>query len=388
MKYSLSHSCIALSWTARWKRLRVKVMSLKSTDDKLMKDVHGYVRSNAALRSAVGIGDNGQVTLSPLGMGEHNKNYLLEAGGERFVLRVNVVKQPFHDDQVAYEFAALEELSSSGCTPQPVYLDNSAEALGEGVLVESFCEGDMLDFDHLRPGDLRCAAQIMADLHAIPVGTQTKLHKPVDPLRELFDECVQRFELYRSSAYEDARITRWAQWFLDESEKALQAPCSREDFTHIVNTEPLPSHFLIPADAAREAAGNDEPSGAFCANPGSFVDWERPIVGEVAQDVAFFTTPTVTFWDSEFLFPSSQVEAFVDDYWRAVDGRFERGLFDERFAAWRKMTALRSVMWCCRALITYSGNVKAHTTEKTVRKLPVYLSDDFMQYIADECFPS
>ncbi|MBQ9002587.1 MAG: hypothetical protein IJ087_12115, partial [Eggerthellaceae bacterium] len=253
-------------------------------------------------------------------------------------------------------------------------------APGLGALVIGYCEGDELDFDNLRPGDLRCAAQLMADVHAVPVGEGCPMHRPADPLRELFDECMKRFEVYRASANEDARVTKWAQRFIGAARPLLDVPCRSSDCTHIVNTETLPSHFLIPEASAASAAKAPVQGGRFCDNPGAFIDWERPIIGEVAQDVAYFVSPTTTFWDSDFLFPAGEIDAFVDDYWRAVDGRFARGNFDERFRAYLVMTALRSVTWCCRALAT------GHNRQKTSEKLPVYLSDDFMQMLADRCF--
>ena len=173
-----------------------------------LEQAEDYICDNAELLAALDIREVALSMLKPLGMGEHNKNFWFAhpTTGEKFVLRVNVASQPFHDDQVAYEFVALEALAKSGRVPRPVYLDNSSAALGKGVLVESFCEGDMLDFDHLRPGDLCCAAQIMADVHAVAVSRDCPLHRPSDPLRGLMEECVERFELYRRSAFEDARI--------------------------------------------------------------------------------------------------------------------------------------------------------------------------------------
>ena len=352
-----------------------------------MEEAVAYLRDNAGLRSAFGVSSGEALQPHPLGMGEHNLNYWFDvpSTGERYVLRVNVAPQPFHANQVAYEFAALTALEPSGCTPRPVYLDDASSALGKGALVISFCEGDELDFDNVRPGDLRCAAQLMADVHAVPVADDCPLFRPVDPLRCLFEECLQRYEAYRSSAFEDARITKWAEMFIAAAERGLQAPVSQASQGHIVNTETLPSHFLIPADAAAEAASVSASSGRFCAQPGSFIDWERPVIGEVAQDVAYFTSPTTTFWDSDLLFPASQVESFVEEYWQAVDGRFERGDFDNRFRSWRMMTALRSVTWFCRALIHYRTE-GTHKTAKTARKFPVYLSDEFMQFLADDVF--
>ena len=347
-----------------------------------------YLGANEALRAAVGASSSTQLVLQRIGEGEHNLNYRFDVPeGGSYVLRVNVASQPFHDDQVAYEFAALQALASSGCTPEPVYLDNSATAPGKGALVIGFCEGDQLDFDNLRPGDVRCAVQMMANVHAVRVSEDCPLHRPTDPLRALYEECLQRFKVYRASAFEDTRITRWAELFIAKAGEALSEPAAPVDGLHIVNTETLPSHFLISETAAADAASSAPgESGAFCVAPGSFVDWERPIIGEVAQDVAYFVSPTTTFWDSEFLFPSDEVQDVVEDYWRAVDGRFTRDGFDERFRAWRMMTALRSTTWCCRALTVYHAGSAAHQTEKTARKLPVYLSDDFMSLVAAECF--
>ena len=353
------------------------------------RELEDYLRNNDELWESLGLSGCPELELHELGMGEHNLNYwFADSSGRRFVLRVNVASQPFHVNQVAYEFEALRSLGPSGRTPEPLYLDDSPKAPGKGALVIGFCEGSELDFDHVRPGDLRCVAQIMADVHAVPVDENCGLYRPRDPLCDLFEECLERFEMYRASAFEDARITRWARAFIAAAEPMTRVPCERADCMRIVNTETLPSHFLIPGHSANEAAAAGH-AGRFCANPGSFVDWERPIIGEVAQDVAYFVSPTTTFWDSEFLFPASDVDAFVEDYWRAVDGRFPRGNFDERFRAFRTMTALRSVTWCCRALTIYGrrgGAAGVHTTDKTARKLPIYLSDDFMEMLAAECF--
>lgn len=325
-----------------------------------------YVDGNAALKQAVGAGAQDAFTLTPLGEGEHNVNFLMTANGVAdapvFVLRVNVLPQPFHACQVRYEYDALAAVAPSGCTPLPVYVDASAGVPGEGVLVETFCSGRQLDFDGLQPGDLERCARIMADIHATPVGTDCPLHRPEDPLRELYAECLERFQVYRASAFEDARITRWVDAFCADAERAIEAAGEADDALHIVNTETLASHFLLPDDG----------------EAGWFVDWERPILGEVAQDLAFFLAPTTTFWDSSFLFPAADVDAFLQRYWQAVDGRFAPGAFEARFAAWMKVSVLRAVAWCCKALIRYGGTGE-HTTSKAAAKIPLYLSDEFLE---------
>ena len=68
-----------------------------------------------------------------------------------------------------------------------------------------------------------------------------------------------------------------------------------------------------------------------------------------------------------------------------VDGRLGSTGFDARYRLYRALTALRSVTWCCRALVRYRGST-GHTTEKTARKLPVSLSDKFTERIARALF--
>ena len=338
--------------------------------------IERYLNENASLKRAVGIDEHAELRPRHLGQGEHNLNYRFDdpATGRAFVLRVNVASQPFHENQVAYEFGALRALAPCGRTPQPLYLDDGPEAPGKGAMVISFCEGRQLDFDNLKPGDLENAIQLMADVHAVPIENNCSIHRPTDPLGELFNECAARFELYRTSVFEDARVTKWAERFMRHARRALDEAPPTTTNGRIVNTETLPSHFLLP-----------EKPGSPDADPGYFIDWERPIIGEVAQDVAYFCAPTTTYWDSEFLFPASEVESLVERYWQAVDGRFARDGFDARLGAWQMMTALRSVTWCCKALVTY-GSGNEHTTEKTAVKLPIYLSDDFMNMLAANCF--
>lgn len=346
-----------------------------------------YLAGNTALREALNISDDVELVPHYLGEGEHNRNFRFSdpKTGRDFVLRVNVSPQPFHSKQIAYEFAALQLLAESGRAPLPLYLDASPKAPGEGALVESFCAGDRLDFDNLRPGALNCAVQLMADIHAVRIDDAEccSLHRPADPLRGLFDECIARFKAYRASGCEDANLTRWVERFIAAAQNALGTPCNSADCQHIVNTETLAAHFLIPQESANAAAA-DAPN--WRNSPGFFVDWERPIVGEVAQDLAYFVAPTTTFWDSSFFFTAEQADNIVEEYWRAVDGRFPRGNFDRRFRAFRMMTALRSTTWLCKAMPTYLGRDGGHMTERTRKKFPLYLADEFMEMLARDCF--
>ena len=375
------------------------------------EEIVRYLRNNAALRDALGLSADACLKVEPLGKGEHNENYVFceEGAAQRFVLRVNRVAQPFHTKQVAYEYAALRALEQSGCTPRPLYCDARAAAPGNGVLVESFCPGSELDFDNLKPGDLQKVAHLMASVHAVPAHESCGLYRPDDPLKQLFGECVDRFSVYKGTALEDARFTRWIERFFAETQKKIEASPGPDENRCIINTETLPSHFLL-LHGGGEGEGTSAPSGVAAApgsgtlsgcvatvgagagvsaplgGSGTFVDWERPILGEVAQDLAFFVAPSTTFWDSTYLFPHKDIQPFLDEYWRAVDGRFDKGAFEARFDAYLAVSVLRSQTWFCKNAARYAQGAGAHTVQRTFDKWDIYTSDEFNEMLLRECF--
>lgn len=335
-----------------------------------------YLNLNQDLRDALGINVGVKLPICFLGSGEHNENFVFvdPGSGTKYVLRINMVPQPFHKNQIAYEHAALKALEPSMRTPAPLYMDCSKTLLEQNAMVISFCPGRELDFDDLREKDLERSLKIMADIHSIEAPGMSPLHRPRNPFDELFGECMDRYRLYLNSGFADERITAWAERFISAVRPHLDKDVRSGLLVRVVNTETLPSHFLLS-----DSADVDR-------NPGFFIDWERPIIGDVAQDIAYFTSPTTTFWDSEYLMPKRKSLDCVEQYWKAVAGRFAREDFDERFEAWRMLTVLRSTMWCCKAYALQQAGEGSFMTGKAASKLPIYLSDDFMERIYDDCF--
>lgn len=337
-----------------------------------------YVENNPRLKEALGMPEGTGFKISPLGMGEHNLNYLIDTDlRKRYVLRVNVTKQPFHEDQVRYEFDALKALECSGCTPRPVYLDDSSNAPGKGVLVESFCEGRQLDFDDLKKGDLERVAQLMANIHSIPVKSGCTIHRARNPLGALYEECRGRYRLYLDSPYKKASVTKRLDEFMRICADAVDSYEFPEAQGRIVNTETLSSHFLL---------NEDSDTVLPIADPGSFVDWERPVIGDVAEDIAFFLAPTTAFWESDFMFTQKTAADFMDLYWNAADGRVPENSFEARFEAWQMMATLRALTWCTRAVVQFQEDPGLHRTEKAAAKVPLYLSEEYLEELAVICF--
>lgn len=332
----------------------------------------GYLQRNRALLDALEIdaADAVALTAVPLKQGEHNDNFTFEhpRTHAKHVLRVNYASQMALDDQIGYEYRALECLQPSGRSPRPRYLDSSKQLHGHGVLVMDFCEGAHLDYGI--PSNVVEAAAMLADVHAVPVESDCPLQRPGDPLHSQFGACVAFFENYRRSALADDQVVKAIDRMKRMVERVLETPFDPADSAHIQNTEAVALHFLIPDDGS----------------PGHMVDWEKPIVGEVAQDVAYFLSPTTTIWDSDFIFSAPERMAFLDTYWNQVAGRFPQGRFEQRFDAYVKSNCLLGITWSANAWVEYHDPDRPLKNAKTFEKLKQYLSQDFLDQCFDICF--
>ena len=264
-----------------------------------MEEAIRFVEGNDELARALGVEGPEELAVRPLAQGEHNANFLLRAGdGRRFVLRINCASQLGLADQIGYEYGALRVLAPSGRTPEPLYVDGTRRRIGRGVLVESFVEGAWIDLRD--PRQVREAARALADVHSVAAPPDGALLRPEDPLRAQLESCRRLFDGYRGSDLAEARVVGAVDELLALAQRAVDAApaVSTPERSHVLNTEAVPSHFLI--DAAGRA---------------SIVDWEKPVLGEVAQDVAYFLSPTTTIWDSDVVFDAEGRTQFLDAYW-------------------------------------------------------------------------
>ena len=73
-----------------------------------------------------------------------------------------------------------------------------------------------------------------------------------------------------------------------------------------------------------------------------------------------------------------EMDAFLDAYIRAVDGRFSTEGLKERTAVFVPVTCLRGVTWCAMAWVEYQQPDKLIFNESTFRKLASYLEIGFL----------
>jgi hypothetical protein len=83
----------------------------------------------------------GSPEVSFLAAGEYNQNFLVRAGGERLVFRINHGSQLGLADQIGYEFKVLRCVAPSGVTPRPLRVHSDPHPFGGGVLLMQYLPG-------------------------------------------------------------------------------------------------------------------------------------------------------------------------------------------------------------------------------------------------------
>jgi aminoglycoside phosphotransferase (APT) family kinase protein len=298
-----------------------------------------------------------------LAQGEYNRNYLFlhPVTGKKLILRVNFGSQMHLEDQIGYEFQALELLKDSGRTPRPLYVDGTKEKLPFGIMVMEYLSGHALDYEK----ELLYAADCLADIHSIDLGKETPLVAPDNPLKAILEECEEMFRTYEESALGDEGKKRKIRRMLDRGwERSDSLP--KPDYRCCINTELNSTNFLI----------NGEGKGNY------LIDWEKPIYGDPAQDLGHFLAPTTTFWKTDVILESEQMEKFTDAYIKKAAGRFNVDGLKERTWAYIPITCLRGITWCAMAWVEYKHPDKEIINESTARKLEAYLSHGFLDKIA------
>ena len=336
-----------------------------------------YLETCEGLRRALGI-EGSAPQLHRLAQGECNVNYWFAApqaaldqldarGGvrsDRLVLRVNHVSQMHLENQITYEFSALDLLEPCGRTPRTLWCDASRTAVPWGVGVEELLPGRPLSYET----DMPEAARILADVHAVevPAAARQALICPANPLLGIARECRQMFEKYRSwHAADDFVLTRVDAMMREAFPIAQGTGESAGQRLCIANTE-LNSHNFLIGDDTR---------------PSYLIDWEKPLLSVPEQDLSHFLVPTTTNWKTSTILNRAQREAFLDEYEQAVAGRFPTQGLRARLDGYLTVTCLRGLTWCAMACVDYTEGSPGLRNEDTFAKIKQFLSREYLEMI-------
>ncbi len=317
--------------------------------------IRDYIRSTDFLQP-LGLPEGTMLDFSLLGRGEYNANYLFvhPFTGQKLVFRINTGSQMHLENQIGYEFDALQALSSSNRTPKAFFCDRR-----RGCLVMEWLPGRPLQYET----DLETAAAILADIHATPVPDDHHLLRPQAPLRAIYQECLEMVEHYFRWPEADPEVCRLIGEMIDALGKlpldsvSAASPC-------MVNTELNSGNFLIDPDGRSH-----------------LIDWEKPLLSEPAQDLGHFLVPTTTFWKTDIILTPADIRRFMDAYVRAAAGRFDTDEAARRLPLFFSMTCLRGITWCAMALVEYSQPGRAIVNQDTLHKIRQYVSKDFIENI-------
>ncbi len=316
-----------------------------------------YLRSETFL-SALGIPAGTQLHFSPLGQGEYNLNYTFDhpVTGQKLVLRINTGSQMHLSDQIGYEFSALENLVPSGRTPKPLLCCREHR-----LLVMEWLPGRALDYTQ----DMAVAAQILADIHSVPVSEDCRLIRPSAPALAIYEECLEMVQHYFDWEEADPTVTGLLRQLIAEIGKLPLSEPSDAPLC-IVNTELNSGNFLID----REGISH-------------LVDWEKPLLSEPAQDLGHFLAPTTTFWKTDVILTPGEVKDFTAKYIAAVGNRMDCSALRARLPLFFTVTCLRGVTWCAMAYREYCQPGRELRNADTFRKLQAYLEPAFLQNLLD-----
>lgn len=317
-----------------------------------------YVRSSR-YREAMGLPAEPIEEYRLLAQGEYNANYLFRhpVDGKQYLLRVNHGSQMHLPHQIEYEYHALKLLHGSGRTPQVFYVDDSREILKQGVLVMEFLPGRSLDYRR----DLEAAAEILADIHSLPLEGNGGLLSPEHSLRAILEECEEMVALYFDSPLGDMERKRKIRTLLDEGWRRIEQ-AGEGAYRCIVNTELNSTNFLINGEGEQNY----------------LIDWEKPIYGDPAQDLGHFLAKTTSFWKTDILLEPEEKLRFLHHYMDRADGYLPLEGLRERTELFEAITCLRGISWCAMAWVEYRQPDKALFNESTFRKLESYLSPEFL----------
>ncbi|GAA4692003.1 hypothetical protein GCM10025781_06510 [Kocuria gwangalliensis] len=325
----------------------------------------GQAPASVGLSSSPGGGD--EVRL--LGHGESFAAWLLEAGGQRVVVRIArrpVVELP---RPMREEFHGLS-LVPAGIGPQALVLEESPDnPLGAPYMVVSFVRGRVLPPGQWTPALVRAHAQQMARLHAQRFDRCGELTTPEEERRETVDIAGQfaaGLEWWSDNhpgVMNEPDVTRLARdvgAYLREAQKTFDRLAS---FVLIHGDLLLPNILVYDDTTVR------------------YIDWEWSEIGDPAQDLAYLGGQiTVDPWHLPMT--RAQTRDLIEVYLAASEHWAATGTVDEvliRRDAWeiyeRFLTSLhhRSLL-AGRPDLTEQErsmytNVATHVTRELGRRL-------------------
>ena len=305
-------------------------------------------------------------TVTPLAQGEYNLNYLVASDSTRLVLRVNIGSQIDRDDQIVYEYRALELLTQSGVTPRPHFVDDTRQFFDRGILIMDYLPGGILDYDR----DLPDAAALFATVHQIDVPVEKNhLIREDAPLSLIYQECAGLLRQYFDSDLADPNIRAYLTDLLNwaDTARAKEAYYQQDPWPCIVNTEVNSGNFIVNRN--RKTI--------------HLVDWEMPRWGDPSQDLSHFCSPLTTLWKTDWRMSAEIKRDFLKTYSQHIKDPHLRDTLQDRIRLRDPFVYLRGISWSAMGWVAYQTEFSGMKNPDTWAKLQQYLNLEFIRSLFD-----
>jgi aminoglycoside phosphotransferase (APT) family kinase protein len=301
-------------------------------------------------------------TVAPLAQGEYNLNYLIASDSTRLVFRMNIGSQIARDDQIVYEYKALDLLKQSGMTPRPYFVDDTRQFFDRGILIMDYLPGETLDYNR----DLADAAELFATIHQVEV-PQEKNHLICEdaPLSLIFEECAGLLQQYFDSDLADPDIR---QYLIDlknwaDTARANEKYFQQDPWPCIVNTEVNSGNFIVNRKKRTI----------------HLVDWEMPRWGDPSQDLSHFCSPLTTLWKTDWRMSPDKKRDFLKTYCRHIKNPHLRDTLTERVRLRDPFVYLRGISWSAMGWVAYQTEFSGMKNPDTWAKLQQYMNLKFIR---------
>ena len=301
-------------------------------------------------------------TVTQLAKGEYNLNYLLESADTQLVFRVNMASQIDRNDQIVYEYKALQLLEKSRVSPVPYFVDDSRTLIDRGISIMEYLPGCPLDYQL----DLAGAAKTLAIVHQTEVPPlQNHLIVEKQPLSLIFEECVGLLQKYFHSNLANPAICSFLHEVVDwaEAAKTKEQYFMDDPWLCIVNTEVNSANFIVN----------------HTEHTTHLIDWEMPRWGDPSTDLCHFCSPLTTLWKTSFQFSPESLELFLNFYKQNIHSAHLRDTLKDRMQLKFPFVLLRGISWSAMAWVAYQTEYNGIHNEDTRQKLQQYMDLTFIR---------
>jgi aminoglycoside phosphotransferase (APT) family kinase protein len=308
----------------------------------------------------------GKLRVYPLAQGEYNLNYLIAYDSSRFVFRVNIGTQINRDDQILYEYQALELLRESGVTPKPIFVDDTRQFFDRGILIMDYIAGEPLNY----PKDMLGVAAVLAKIHQMEVPEEKNhLIREDAPLTLIYNECAGLLQKYFDSELADPEIREYLMNLKDwaEAARSRESYYQQDPWFCIINTEVNSGNFIV-----------ERKQGSIY-----LVDWEMPRWGDPSQDLCHFCSPLTTLWKTSWRMTDKSKQRFLEAYRQNIRSKHLRDTLIERVRLRDPFVYLRGISWSAMGWVAYQTEFSGMKNPDTWIKLQQYMDLKFIRSLFD-----